>query len=151
MQISSATLTSEYISHCRRVRLSLATKNAFCAGDEHFWRWRRSRFLLATNNLELYNECVEKIILINVYRTCTLHCSPTSVVDICQNDTILLNNNHLNLRTPINTSTTTAVIQRFVAEEDPRIETSQKEIYQSLLITLATSCVRNHMFDSGFS
>ena len=41
-------LTSKYESYCRRTGLLLAT-NALCAGDEHFWGWRRTRFVLEMN------------------------------------------------------------------------------------------------------
>ena len=44
--------TSEYESHCRRTRLSLAT-NTFYAGDEHFQHWRWTLLALETNAFEL--------------------------------------------------------------------------------------------------
>ena len=44
----SLLLTSKYESHCRQTCLLLATYR-FCAGDEYFWRWRKTLLALEKN------------------------------------------------------------------------------------------------------
>ena len=55
------------ISHCRQTCLSLVT-NIFCAGDEHYWQWRRTCFTLETNTLVLEMSALKMLV-----RTSTTH------------------------------------------------------------------------------
>ena len=72
----SRLLTSKYESHCKQTCSSLAT-NAFCAGDEHFWCWRRLHFMLEMNTLALETNVLETCVRASATHTASYQWLPS--------------------------------------------------------------------------